>query len=77
MLEALYYQLTLPVIGQPGLAVPVGMDDELPMGVQLVAARWREDLLLQAAEEYLSLQETPGPTWYHIHVKRPTKATRR
>ena len=50
MLEALYFQLTLPVIGQPGLAVPVGMDGDLPMGVQLVAARWREDLLLQAAE---------------------------
>jgi amidase len=50
MLDALYFQLTLPVLGLPGLAVPVGMAQGLPMGVQLTAARYREDLLLDAAE---------------------------
>jgi amidase len=50
MLDALYFQLTLPVLGLPGLAVPVGMVQGLPMGVQLTAARYREDLLLDAAE---------------------------
>ena len=50
MLDALYFQLTLPVLGLPGLAVPVGMAGTLPMGVQLTAARYREDLLLDAAE---------------------------
>lgn len=50
MLDALWFQLTLPVLGLPGLAVPVGMDGDLPMGVQLVASRWREDLLFDAAE---------------------------
>lgn len=49
MLDALYFQLTLPVLGLPGLAVPVGQVDGLPMGVQLTAARYREDLLLDAA----------------------------
>jgi amidase len=50
MIDALYFQLALPVLGLPGLAVPVGMDGDLPMGVQLVAARWREDLLFDAGE---------------------------
>jgi amidase len=48
MLDALWFQLTLPVLGLPGLAVPVGTDHGLPMGVQLTAARWREDLLFDA-----------------------------
>jgi amidase len=48
MIDAIYFQLTLPVLGLPGLAVPVGMDGDLPMGVQLAGPRWREDLLLEA-----------------------------
>ncbi|TCP53056.1 amidase [Tamaricihabitans halophyticus] len=39
------------VTGQPAISVPVHHDDAsgLPVGVQLVAAPWREDLLLQIA----------------------------
>lgn len=39
------------VTGQPAISVPVAHDDAtgLPAGVQLVAAPWREDLLLQLA----------------------------
>lgn len=39
------------VTGQPAISVPVHHDPAtgLPVGVQLVAAPWREDLLLQAA----------------------------
>ncbi len=36
------------MLGLPGLSVPTGIADGLPTGVQLVAARWREDLCLQA-----------------------------
>jgi amidase len=50
MIDAIYFQLMLPTLGLPGLAVPIGMDGDLPMGVQLFAARWREDLLLDAGE---------------------------
>lgn len=49
MLESLWYQLVLPVLGLPGLAMPVGMVEGMPGGVQLTAARYREDLLLDAA----------------------------
>ena len=39
------------VTGQPAISVPVHQDDatDLPVGVQIVAAPWREDLLLQVA----------------------------
>jgi amidase len=39
------------VTGQPAISVPVHHDDvtNLPVGVQIVAAPWREDLLLQVA----------------------------
>jgi amidase len=50
MIDAIYFQLMLPALGLPGLAVPVGMDGDLPMGVQVFGARWREDLLLDAGE---------------------------
>jgi amidase len=38
------------MMGLPGLAVPTGMAGTLPSGVQLVSARFREDLLLRAGE---------------------------
>ncbi|MET7704357.1 amidase [Streptomyces sp. NPDC005485] len=39
------------VTGQPAISVPLHHDDDtgLPVGVQIVAAPWREDLLLQVA----------------------------
>jgi amidase len=38
------------ILGLPSCAVPVGCDDGLPQGVQLIGARYREDLLLDAAQ---------------------------
>lgn len=46
---------TLPanLAGVPGLAFPVGFDgDGLPVGMQLMAAPFREDVLLRAAHAY-------------------------
>ncbi|RZL89207.1 MAG: amidase [Variovorax sp.] len=37
-------------LGLPGLSVPTGMAGGVPIGVQLVAWRFREDLLLQAGQ---------------------------
>jgi amidase len=50
MLEALRFQFGLPVLGLPGLAVPTAPVDGLPMGVQVVSRRYREDLCLDAGE---------------------------
>jgi amidase len=38
------------ILGLPACAVPVGCDGGLPQGVQLIGARFREDLLLDAAQ---------------------------
>ena len=40
----------LPLVGFPAVAMPTGVSDGLPVGVQLFAQRFREDLLLDAAE---------------------------
>lgn len=43
-------QVGLPLMGLPGLAVTTGLVGAVPVGVQLVAGRYREDLLLAAGE---------------------------
>ena len=39
----------LSFVGLPVAVVTVWPDDGLPIGVQLIAAPWREDLVLRAA----------------------------
>jgi Asp-tRNA(Asn)/Glu-tRNA(Gln) amidotransferase A subunit family amidase len=43
------YTQPLSFIGLPVLSVPVVRPGALPVGVQLIAAPWREDLLLRIA----------------------------
>jgi len=40
----------VPLLGVPALAVPTGIADGLPIGVTVLAARFREDLCLAAGE---------------------------
>lgn len=66
MLNALKYQLAIPVLGLPSLAVPMSQRDGLPDGVQIVSRRFREDLCL-AAGELIEAREPPvcpiDPKW--------------
>ncbi|WP_158746151.1 amidase family protein [Acidisphaera sp. L21] len=48
--EAQMIQVALPVVGLPGLTVSTGMVGTVPVGVQLVSRRYREDLCLAAGE---------------------------
>jgi amidase len=43
-------QIAIPLLGLPALQIPVGHAGKLRPGVQLVAARFREDLVLDAGE---------------------------
>jgi amidase len=49
MMRAQSTQLAVPVLGLPSIAVPTGVANGLPVGVQLIAGRYREDLCLDAA----------------------------
>lgn len=50
MLTAHHPMLAISMLGLPGLAVPTGQVDGVPVGIQLVASRFREDICLAAAE---------------------------
>jgi amidase len=59
VVEAQLPQIAPPFLGLPGLAVTTHiMPDKTPMGVQLIAARFREDTLLAAGSDI----EAAGPT---------------
>lgn len=49
-LASMRSSLIAPMLGLPGLAVPVGRHGRLRTGVQIMATRWREDLCLDAGE---------------------------
>lgn len=46
--EAQIIQIGLPLMGLPGLTVSTGFSGTAPVGVQLVAGRYREDVLIEA-----------------------------
>jgi amidase len=50
ILAAQLPQVGLPLLSLPGLAVSTGLVGGVPVGVQLVGGRYREDVLLAAAE---------------------------
>ena len=65
IMEAQLTQVGLPLLGLPGLSVFTGMADGAPVGAQLVAARYREDILFDAA----SLIEARGAP---VTIAEPT-----
>ena len=57
IMEAQLTQRALPALGLPGLTVSTGLIGKIPVGVQLVAGRYREDILLAAGADI----ESAGP----------------
>jgi amidase len=49
--EAQLIQRALPTLGLPGLSVATGSVGRTPVGVQLIAGRFREDILLAAGKD--------------------------
>lgn len=54
-------QIGLPLLGLPALSVCTGMHGSSPLGVQLVAARFREDICLAAGEAIEQGGVAPSP----------------
>ena len=59
--EAQLTQTGLPLMSLPGIVVSTGMVCTAPVGVQLISQRYREDLLLDAAEAIESGGVPPSP----------------
>lgn len=49
--EAQLLQIGFPCLGLPGLSVSTGVENQIPTGVQLMASRFREDVLIQAGRD--------------------------
>jgi amidase len=54
-------QIAIPFMGLPGLTVSTGMIRRIPVGVQLVSGRYREDLCLLAGEAIEAGGVPPSP----------------
>jgi amidase len=61
IMDAQLTQVGLPLMGLPGLTVSTGMVGRVPVGVQLLAGRYREDLLLDAGAVIEAAGTPPGP----------------
>jgi len=55
------FQNVAPLLGTPALAMPMGFHGAIPTGVQIMAARYREDLILDAAEVIEAALGVPDP----------------
>ena len=54
-------QIAIPFMGLPGLTVSTGLAGRVPVGVQLVSGRYREDLCLLAGEAIEAGGVPPSP----------------
>jgi amidase len=54
-------QIAIPLMGLPALTVSTGMVGRVPVGVQVVSGRFREDLCLLAGEAIEAGGTPPSP----------------
>jgi amidase len=59
--ESQFLMRATPVLGVPALTVSTGLVGQTPVGVQIVAARYREDLCLRAGEAIEARGAPPAP----------------
>jgi amidase len=50
VIAAQWSMMAIPLLGFPAISVPTGIADRLPLGIQLLGPRFREDVLFDAAE---------------------------
>jgi aspartyl-tRNA(Asn)/glutamyl-tRNA(Gln) amidotransferase subunit A len=67
------YTTSANLAGLPGLSVPCGFDAaSLPIGLQILAAPFREDVVLRAGDAYQR-----ATSWHEQHPAAPSGPTRR
>ncbi|MCP3855616.1 MAG: hypothetical protein GY698_12890 [Actinomycetia bacterium] len=59
--HAVPYTVPFNLSGQPGGSVPCAVVDGLPVGLQIVADRYREDLVLRAMRAFETARPFPWP----------------
>jgi len=59
--QAQLTQIAIPFLGLPGLTVSTGSAGRIPVGVQVVSGRFREDLCLLAGEAIEAFGTPPSP----------------
>jgi len=59
--QAQLTQIAIPFMGLPGLTVSTGLVGRVPVGVQVVSGRYREDLCLFAGEAIEAGGTPPSP----------------
>ena len=65
-MQAQLTQLAIPALGLPALSVFTGFSRTTPVGVQLIGARFREDILISAGTDIERSGEQPkvvDPSW--------------
>ena len=48
--------ITVNIAGLPALSLPIGMDHEMPVGMQLIGAHFSEEKLLGIAKEFETMR---------------------
>jgi aspartyl-tRNA(Asn)/glutamyl-tRNA(Gln) amidotransferase subunit A len=56
------YTLSLNLAGLPGMSIPAGFSNNMPVGLQLIGNYWSEELLLNAAHQF------QGQTDWHAQM---------
>ncbi len=54
------YTVTANLAGIPGISIPIGWVDGLPVGGQFLAPRWEEGVMLRAARGLEDLMDRVG-----------------
>ncbi len=66
VMKAQLTQLAVPALGLPALSVFTGFSGTTPLGVQLIGARFREDILIAAGADIEKSGQSPlcvDPSW--------------
>jgi len=65
--HAVPFTVPFNLTGQPGASIPCGLSQAgLPIGLQIVAAKYREDLVLRASHAF---EQSQPQTWPHASVE--------